>query len=380
MHRISPDRRFTSTAARWLTVSSDPQSAAREAGLRYFDDRHPGITRLKRGNHFAYFDPAGKPITDEAELRRIKALAVPPAYTKVWISPKANGHLQATGRDARGRKQYRYHKRFRDVRDEAKYHRLVAFGHALPAIRKAVDRDLGGPELSRRKVLAAVVSLLDMTGIRVGNEEYAQANDSYGLTTLRVRHVRLQGSKVRLNFRAKSGKQHRILLDDKRLARVIKRCRDLPGEELFEYLDDDGTPQPVGSDDVNQYLREIAGGDFSAKDFRTWIGTVECIGALESPAQHLVEAKANVTAALERVAARLGNTPAVCKKAYVHPAVLETYVQRRRLPRKPAKRTRRHSDGLTAEERFALRFVEGWETRAEPLDRTLERSLAAARR
>jgi len=292
----------------------------------------------------------------------------------VWISPKANGHLQATGRDARGRKQYRYHKRFREVRDEAKYHRLVAFGHALPKIRKAVDRDLGGPELSRRKVLAAVVSLLDMTGIRVGNEEYAQANDSYGLTTLRRRHVRLQKSKVRLNFRGKTGKQHLILLDDKRLARVIKRCRDLPGEELFEYLGDDGTPQPIGSDDVNEYVREIAGDDFSAKDFRTWIGTVECIGALTAPAQHLVEAKANVTAALERVAARLGNTPAVCKKAYVHPAVLETYVERRRLPRNASKSTKRRRGELTPDERFALRFVEGWESRAE----TLERSLVAA--
>jgi DNA topoisomerase-1 len=357
----------------------DPQSAAREAGLRYFDDRHPGITRQKRGKHFAYFHPDGKPVTDPEELLRIKALAVPPAYTSVWISPKANGHLQATGRDARGRKQYRYHKRFREVRDEAKYHRLVAFGHALPEIRKAVGRDLDAPDLSRRKVLAAVVSLLDMTGMRVGNEEYAQANDSYGLTTLRTRHVRLQGSKVRLNFRGKTGKQHRILLDDKRLARVIKRCRDLPGEELFEYLDDDGTPQSVGSDDVNEYIREIAGDDFSAKDFRTWIGTVECIGALEAPAQHLLEAKANVNAALERVAARLGNTPAVCKKAYVHPAVLETYVEQRRLPRKKAKSAKRRAGELTPEERFALRFVEGWERRAEPLDRTLERSLAAAR-
>ncbi len=346
---------------RVVAETLDPQSAAREAGLRYFDDRHAGITREKRAQHFAYFDPNGKPITDEAELRRIKALAVPPAYTRVWISPKANGHLQATGRDARGRKQYRYHKRFREVRDEAKYHRLVAFGHALPEIRKAVDRDLGGPELSRRKVLAAVVSLLDITGIRVGNEEYAQANDSYGLTTLRTRHVRLEGSKVRLNFRGKTGKQHRILLDDKRLARVIKRCRDLPGEELFEYLDDDGTAQGVGSDDVNVYIREIAGDDFSAKDFRTWIGTVECIGALTAPAEHLVEAKANVTAALERVAARLGNTAAICKKAYVHPAVLETYVEHLRLPRKASKSIKRGPAELTPEERFALRLVEGWE-------------------
>lgn len=338
--------------------------AAREAGLWYFDDRYPGITRKKRGKHFAYFYPDGKTISDETELQRIKALAVPPAYTNVWISPKANGHLQATGRDARGRKQYRYHKRFREVRDEAKYNRLVAFGRVLPAIRKAVDHDLGDAQLSRRKVLAAVVSLLDTTGIRIGNEEYAQANDSYGLTTLRSRHVRLEGSKVRLTFRGKTGKQHRVLLDDKRIARVIKRCRDLPGEELFEYLDGDGTVQGVGSDDVNAYIREIAGDDFSAKDFRTWIGTVECIGALAEPAAHLAEAKANLTAALERVASRLGNTPAVCRKAYVHPAVMETYIEKRRLPANTSPNGKRSSGGLLPEERFTLRFVEGWETAA----------------
>lgn len=353
--------------------------AAREAGLRYFDDRHPGITRKRRGKHFDYYDPDGKRITDEAEVRRIKALAVPPAYSNVWISPKVNGHLQATGRDAKGRKQYRYHKRFREVRDEAKYHRLVAFGKALPSIRKAVDRDLGAPELSRRKVLAAVVSLLDITGIRIGNEEYAQTNDSYGLTTLRTRHVRLEGSKVRLNFRGKTGKQHRVLLDDKRLARVIKHCRDLPGEELFEYLDDDGAVQPVGSDDVNEYIREIAGDDFSAKDFRTWIGTVECISALAEPAAQAAEAKANLATALDCVARRLGNTAAVCKKAYVHPAVLETYAQHFRLPRDTSNSGKRSSSGLAPEERFTLRFVEGWETGGEPIDRTLERSVAAAR-
>jgi len=347
--------------------------SVREAGLRYFDDRHPGITRKKRGKHFAYFHPDGKLITDDAEIRRIKALAVPPAYTNVWISPEVDGHLQATGRDARARKQYRYHKRFREVRDEAKYHRLVAFGRALPAIRRAVDTDLQAAGLSGRKVLAAVVSLLDSTGIRVGNEEYARSNDSYGLTTLRARHVRLEGSKVRLNFRGKTGKQHRMLFDDKRLANIIRRCRDLPGEELFGYVDDDGTPQNVGSDDVNGYLREIAGDDFSAKDFRTWIGTVECIAGLADPAEDVTQAKANVAAALERVAKRLGNTAAVCKKAYVHPAVLETYAKHGRLPRRASKAKRRPGE-LAPEERFALRLVEGWEKRGEPLERTLERS------
>ncbi|MFZ1017598.1 MAG: hypothetical protein WAN39_06970 [Candidatus Cybelea sp.] len=364
-----------------LAESLDPALAAREAGLRYLDDRKPGIGRRKHGKHFAYYYPDGKPVRDDAELQRIRALAVPPAYVNVWISPIANGHLQATGRDARGRKQYRYHKRFREVRDEAKYHRLVAFGHALPSIRKAVAADLGGGGLSRRKVLAAVVSLLDVTGLRVGNEEYAQANDSFGLTTLRTRHVRVSGSEVRLHFRGKTGKVQNVLLDDARLARIIKRCRDLPGEELFSYIEEDGSVASVSSDDVNAYLREVAGDDFSAKDFRTWIGTVECIGALAEPAAQLVEAKTNIAAALEQVAARLGNTPAVCRKAYVHPAVLETYTAQRRLPgRTRIAKGKRPSEGLSSEERFALRFVEGWEKKGEPLDQTLKRSLKAARR
>ncbi|HEY4433553.1 MAG TPA: hypothetical protein VGM99_04040 [Candidatus Cybelea sp.] len=363
-----------------LAESLDPALAAREAGLRYLDDRKPGITRRRRGKRFAYFFPDGKPVRDEAELQRIKSLAVPPAYADVWISPIAHGHLQATGRDARGRKQYRYHKRFREVRDEAKYHRLVAFGHALPAIRKAVAADLSSPGLTRRKVLGAVVSLLDATGLRVGNEEYAQANDSFGLTTLRTRHVRVAGSQVRLHFRGKTGKEQRILLDDARLARIIKRCRDLPGEELFSYVEEDGSVASVSSDDVNAYLREIAGDDFSAKDFRTWIGTVECIGALAEPAAQLVDAKTNIAAALEQVAARLGNTPAVCRKAYVHPAVFEIYTAQRRLPgRKRIAKEKRAAEGLSPEERFSLRFVEGWEKKGEPLDQTLKRSLKAAR-
>jgi DNA topoisomerase-1 len=364
-----------------VAAAADPAVAAREAGLRYVDDRKPGITRRKRGRQFAYFYADGKPVDDEAELRRIKALAVPPAYTRVWISPIANGYLQATGRDARGRKQYRYHKLFREVRDEAKYHRLVAFGKALPAIRKAVAKDLVVPELPRPKVLAAVVALLDATGIRVGNEEYATANHSYGLTTLRARHVTFAGSTVKLHFRGKTGKEHRISLDDARLARIIKRSRDLPGEDLFEYRDEEGVVHGIGSDDVNAYLREIAGGDFSAKDFRTWIGTVTCMGALTKPAKTLMQAKHNITAALELVAARLGNTPAVSRKAYVHPAVLETYLAQHRLPQPKGKLAANGSSRmLSSEERFTLRFVEGWEKKAEPLEQTLKRSLAAARR
>lgn len=361
----------------------DSQAVAREAGLRYVDDRQPGIRRKRHGRHFAYAYSDGSPVRDDAELRRIKALAVPPAYTDVWIAPIANGHIQATGRDARGRKQYRYHKRWREVRDEAKYQRLVAFGKALPAIRKAVAKDLAGRELSRRKVLAAIVAIMDSTGIRVGNEEYAQANETFGLTTLRTRHVRLSGSEVRLRFRGKTGRESLITLKDARLARIIKHCRDLPGEELFEYVDETGAISRVTSDDVNEYIREIAGDDFSAKDFRTWIGTVECIAALAEPASEPADVKQNITAALACVAARLGNTPAVCRKAYVHPAVIETYTRLRSLPcrngKGPAAKPR--AAPLSHPERVALRFVQQWERRrSEPIEATLQRSLKKARR
>ena len=338
--------------------------AAREAGLRYIDDRRPGISRRRRGRHFAYYDPDGILVRDPREVQRIRALAIPPAYTSVWISPIPNGHMQATARDARGRKQYRYHKRWHQVRDGAKYERLVAFGRALPQIRSAVAKDLSGAELSRRKVVAAIVAIMDSTGLRVGNEEYARANGSFGLTTLRSRHVSVSGSHVRLRFRGKTGRVHAVALDDRRLARIIKRCRDLPGEELFEYVDDAGAVSSVSSDDVNAYIREIANDDFSAKDFRTWIGTVECIAALGEPAADLADAKRNVVSALESVAARLGNTPAVCRKAYVHPAVIETYLQLRRLPSSNGKTAQRRAGTLPLRERLALRFVDAWERRA----------------
>lgn len=337
-------------------LAMDSQAAARDAGLRYIDDRQPGITRRRRGRHFAYCYPNGSPVRDATELQRIKALAVPPAYTNVWIAPIPNGHLQATGRDARNRKQYRYHKRWREVRDEAKFQRVVAFGRALPAIRKAVADDLSSPGLSRRKVLAAIVAIMDSTGMRVGNEEYVAANGSFGLTTLRTRHVRVNGSQVRLRFRGKTGRVHSIALDDRRLARIVKRCRDLPGEELFTYIDENGAVSAVGSDDVNAYIREIAGDDFTAKDFRTWIGTVECISALGEPAEHQADAKQRIAAALQCVADRLGNTPAVCRKAYVHPAVIETYTRMHRLPGGNGKDP----------ERAALRFVEKWERQGAP--------------
>ncbi|MGB6644614.1 MAG: hypothetical protein WBE35_06255 [Candidatus Cybelea sp.] len=357
----------------------DSQAAAREAGLRYIDDGQAGITRRRRGRHFAYFYPNGALVRDRKEVERIKALAIPPAYSHVWISPTPSGHIQATARDARGRKQYRYHKRWREFRDEAKYHRLVAFGRALPTIRAAVAKDLSGTELSRRKVLAAIVAIMDSTGVRVGNEEYARENGSFGITTLRTRHARVDGSTVRLRFRGKTGRDYSIALDDRRLARIVKRCRDLPGEELFSYLDEAGTVSTLTSDDVNDYLREIAGEAFSAKDFRTWIGTVECIASLTEPAAGQGEIKQKIAEALARVAARLGNTPAICRKAYVHPAVLETYARAGRLPARNGKpvAARRRTGALSRDERFALRFVERWERR-DPLEKTLERSLRKA--
>lgn len=351
-------------------AAADPKAAAREAGLRYVDDRRPGITRRRRGPHFAYFRPDGRLLADRKEIARIRALAVPPAYTHVWICPLSNGHLQATGRDARGRKQYRYHRRWREFRDEAKYHRLVAFGRKLPAIRARVARDLAEPGITRGKVVAALVALLDMTGMRVGNEEYASANGSFGLTTLRTRHVRVGRSEVRFRFRGKTGREHLITLEDPRLARIIKRCRDLPGEELFTYVDGEGSITSVSSDDVNEYIREVAQADFSAKDFRTWIGTVQCVAALREAAADAIHAKHNVTTALECVARRLGNTAAVCRKAYVHPAVLSTYLRDLRLPRIRSRERGSASAlaSLSPTERHVFKFIE-WSERATPLAR-----------
>ncbi|HEY1728587.1 MAG TPA: hypothetical protein VGG22_09460 [Candidatus Baltobacteraceae bacterium] len=303
--------------------------------MRYVDDTRPGITRKLRGRHFSYFHPDGKPIKDKSELGRIKALAIPPAYRDVWVCPIPNGHIQATARDARGRKQYRYHKRWREVRDEAKFHRMAAFGAALPAIRKAVARDFRTKGLTREKVLAVAVTFLERTAIRVGNEEYRRSNGSFGLTTLRSRHVRVRGSTIQVKFRGKTGKEQTVALDDARLAKIIRRCRDLPGQELFEYQDDDGMVHAITSEDVNAYIREISGDDFSAKDFRTWVGTLECIRNLTKPAEDAAQAKHNVKEALACVASQLGNTIAVCRKAYVHPAVLDVYSRYLRLPSTP---------------------------------------------
>lgn len=333
--------------------------AAKAAGLRYTTDTLPGIKRVKRGKSFAYLASDGKPITDPGEIARIKSLAIPPAYSDVWICPQANGHLQATGRDARGRKQYRYHKRWRAQRDETKFDRMVEFAKALPTIREAVARDMRKPGLPREKVLATVVSLLEATAIRVGNEEYAKENDSYGLTTLQEEHAEVKGATIKFHFRGKSGKVHDVKVHDKRLARIVKASQELPGEHLFEYVGDDGAPHPVHSEDVNAYLQEIAGDHFSAKDFRTWEGTMSCALELAAVrAEGATEAKKAVVEAVKRVAEKLGNTPAVCKKSYIHPGVIDEFLRNGALEliEKAVERADRHA--LSSHENAVVGLVE----------------------
>ena len=307
---------------------ADPIETSKAAGLRYVTDARPGIIRKRRGKSFRYFNPDGKQVKDPTVLARIKSLAIPPAWTDVWICTNANGHLQATGRDARKRKQSRYHPRWREVRDETKYERMKAFGAALPRIRKGVEAHLALPGLPREKVLATIVRLLETTFIRVGNEEYAKENGSYGLTTMRDKHADIEGSTLRFKFKGKSGKLHNVDVNDRRLARIVKQCQDIPGYELFQYLEEDGSHRSVDSADVNDYLKEISGEPFTAKDFRTWAGTVlACTMLREFEAfESESEAKKNVVAAIKSVAERLGNTPSVCRKCYVHPAVIETYM------------------------------------------------------
>jgi DNA topoisomerase-1 len=308
--------------------NSDPTAAARSAGLRYVTDGMRGIARLTDGEHVSYVDAHGEPVTDEATLARIKSLVIPPAWTDVWICPLANGHLQATGRDAKKRKQYRYHPRWRSVRDEVKYERMLNFGQALPQIRRTVDAALSLPGLPREKVLATIVHLLEVTMMRIGNEEYARTNKSFGLTTLRSRHVRVVGKAVEFRFRGKSGVFHTIKLEDRRLARIISRTRELPGQDLFQYVDDDGNQHTVGSADVNDYLRAITGEEYTAKDFRTWSGTVLAALALREFEKFDSEAQAkkNIVRAIESVAEKLGNTPTICRKCYIHPAVIDAYL------------------------------------------------------
>ncbi len=346
-----------------LAVVVEPLQSARAAGLRYVTDRKPGIRRVSRGDGFRYVSAEGKAIRDKDTRARIRSLVIPPAWTDVWICPLANGHLQATGRDARGRKQSRYHPRWREVRDETKYERMVLFAQALPLIRARVKEDLALAGMPRRKVVATVVSLMEQTHIRIGNEEYAKQNKSYGLTTMRNKHVAVHGAEVTFSFQGKSRVHHTVSLHDRRLAGIVKRCFDIPGYELFQYLDSDETHHAIDSSDVNQYLQEITGQQFTAKDFRTWAGSVLACDLLRElgPFENASEARKNIVAAIKSVAAKLGNTPAVCRKCYVHPAVLEAYlggISAQEAKKELDKEIAEHESALKHEERELVRLLE----------------------
>ena len=307
---------------------TDPVETAKASGLRYITDTSPGIRRKRTGSGFHYVNSDGKRVRKSEDLQRIKSLVIPPAWQDVWISPTANSHLQATGRDSRGRKQYRYHPKWREVRDQTKYDRMLAFGRVLPALRAQVQKDLARSGLPRRKVIATIVKLLETTLIRVGNEEYAQQNNSFGLTTMRDQHVKVKGDKLQFAFRGKSGVKFALDLNNRRLAKIVKHCQDLPGQELFQYIDGDGEQRCVNSADVNDYLREATRMDFTAKDFRTWSGTVLAAVALREVQQFdsQAQAKRNIVSAIESVAGKLGNTRAVCRKCYIHPAIFDSYL------------------------------------------------------
>jgi DNA topoisomerase-1 len=347
------------TSPRKAVIQQEPHVSAAEAGLRYVSDATPGIRRKKSGRSFRYVDPAGKPVTAPEQIARIRKLAIPPAYTDVWICPDPRGHIQATGRDARGRKQYRYHPRWREIRDETKFTRLLAFAEVLPRVRDAVDADLALPGLPKKKVLATVVRLLEWTCIRVGNEEYARSNKSFGLTTLKDQHVEVSGSRIRFEFRGKSGKTHVCDVSDRRLARIVDRCQAIPGQELFQFIDEDGKRQSINSEDVNGYIREIAGADFSAKDFRTWTGTMLAAAALRErgPARTVKEAKSSFLRAIDRVSDQLNNTRAVCRKYYIHPALFESYSEGTLLDQYERELKRARSKGLEREEAAVLAIL-----------------------
>ena len=342
-------------------IEDAPESSAPSAGLRYVSDHGTGFARRRRGRGFQYIDADGGPLSSE-QVERIDALAIPPAWTNVWICRSANGHLQATGRDARGRKQYRYHPRWREVRDETKYHRLLAFGRALPRIRGRVEKDMSRRALSRERVVATVVHLLDTTNIRVGNDEYARENKSFGLTTMRDRHVEVDGSHITFRFRGKSGKMHDVELTDPRAARVLRRCEELPGQELFQYVDEDGEVVDIDSDDVNGYLQDVSGDDFTAKDFRTWSGTVLAAWALRELGQFgsQTQRKRQVVAAVESVSTELGNTPAICRRCYVHPEVFDAHLDGSLgdvLRNEAARKLSKDLAGLTPEEAAVLALL-----------------------
>jgi DNA topoisomerase-1 len=364
-------------------AAADPREAAESAGLVYVSDEDRGFRRERHGDGFDYFKANGDRITDDVTLERLRKLAIPPAWTEVWICPKANGHLQATGRDARGRKQYRYHPQFREVRESTKYEHMLEFARALPAIRAKLAGHMALRGLPREKVLATVVHLLETTLIRVGNDDYARENKSYGLTTLRNPHVKVEGSELRFQFKGKSGKMWRLQVKDRRIARIIRACQELPGQRLFQYRDEDGEVREVTSADVNAYLREITGRDITAKDFRTWAGTVMAALALRECEASATQAtqKKNLKEAIERVAARLGNTPTICRKCYIHPEVLNAYVEGALLLEvkdKVEKELREDVATLRPEEAAVLAMLEARLSRT--LEGSLKESLAAAKK
>lgn len=359
----------------------DPVISAKAVGLRHVSDEKPGIRRESSGKGFRYRGPDGKIVRDQQTLKRIKSLAIPPAWTEVWICPDGNGHLQATGRDDRRRKQFRYHPRWREIRDETKYARMIAFARALPKIRRRVKKDLGLGGLPRNKVLATVVRLLEVSLIRVGNDEYARENKSFGLTTMRNQHVDVKSSTLRFHFRGKSGKWHKVDIHDARLAKIVERCQDLPGQELFQFVDDDGERRDVRSEDVNEYIREISGEDFTAKDFRTWAGTVLAAMALREFKKFntKAEAKKNLVSAIETVAEKLGNTPAVCRKCYIHPHVLDSYLDgtlAEALKHRVEAEILRSVRGLPPEEAAVLGLLQQRLTLEEKLVKALKRETA----
>ena len=344
-------------------AAPDPAQVAKSVGLRYVTDASHGIARNRVGKHFSYVGLDGKPIRDPVELQRIKKIGIPPAWINVWICPTDRGHILATGRDAKGRKQYRYHPLWREVRDETKYDKLISFGESLPGLREQVEHDLALHGLPYEKVIATIVRLLDTTLIRVGNEEYVRENGSYGLTTMLNKHVKVDQAQLHFHFKGKSGREHRIDVKDRQLARIVKRLQSLPGQELFQYIDEDKVPRSVESNDVNDYLRQTSGQEFTAKDFRTWGGTViasimlQQLGAFDSETQ----GKRNITEAIKTTAQRLGNTPAICRKCYIHPGVIDAYMDGSLVNffKQYDKHARKHAqEGLSDEESKVLAFLE----------------------
>jgi len=345
----------------FLKIDKDYSKAAKVADLTYVNDKQPGINRLKKGKGFVYIYD-NKPLKEKSEIERIRKLAIPPAWTNVWICSKENGHIQATGLDIRGRKQYRYHTMWNTLRNETKFHRLYEFGKVMPSIRLKLEEDLAKKELSEEKVLATVVSLMERTYIRVGNDEYEKLNGSYGLTTLKDNHVKIDGDKVLFSFKGKKGIDHKITLKNKRLAKMVKQCRDIPGKELFQYYDNEGNRHPIDSGMVNRYIKDASGGEFTAKDFRTWAGTLNIIRAFKSigEAESDSDCKKKIVAALDEVSKQLGNTRTVCKKYYVHPGIIKLYEEKNLLKYLSELDKIEQPDdlaGLTSEERVLMKIL-----------------------